>query len=184
MNCPKCKTIDLRKNVFDGPWNCQSCGGMWLEKAKIPLFAETTGDFDNGDSKEGLHDEKTGLCPEGHGIMIRAKIDLEKPFFLEKCSTCGGIWFDNGEWQKIINNNLKEGLEEFWCKSWQNKQRKEKSRARYLEGNRRLLGDRIFDEIMDLSKLLKEHPEKGRAIALLQEEVQTPISDEHSMPEV
>ncbi len=56
------------------------------------------------------HDDKTGLCPEGHGIMVRAKIDVEDPFYLEKCTHCGGIWFDSGEWQQIAQHQLIESL--------------------------------------------------------------------------
>ncbi len=142
MNCPKCKTIDLRKRGFDSPFNCHKYGGMWLESEKIPKFIESSGNVEIVDSGEGLNDDKTGICPEGHGIMIRAKIDIEEPF-----------------------------LKVFWCKSWQNRQRKQKSRANYLERNRRLLGDNVFEEIMKLSEVLKDHPEKGRAVALLQQEI-------------
>lgn len=171
MNCPKCNSIDLRKRSFDSPFKCQKCGGMWLESEKIPKFIESSGEETNKNTGDGLHDDKTGLCPEGHGIMIRARIDVEEPFYLEKCSTCCGIWFDNGEWQKVINNNLAANLNELWCKSWQNQQRKVKSRVSYLESNRRLLGENVFDEVMKLSEILKNHPEKGRAIALLQQEI-------------
>jgi hypothetical protein len=40
-----------------------------------------------------------------------------------------------------------------------------------LELNRKLLGDRIFTAIMTLAEDLKDHPEKNRAIALLQKEI-------------
>jgi len=51
-------------------------------------------------------DNRTGPCPSGHGIMIRAKVDIDEPFYLEKCTTCGGIWFDHGEWLRIVENNF------------------------------------------------------------------------------
>jgi len=103
--------------------------------------------------------------------MIRAKVDVDNPFYLEKCTGCGGIWFDNGEWQRIRNLDLAENLNDLWCKSWQIKQRKEKDRQNYLETNRKLFGNQLFDQVMHLSELLKDHPEKGRAIALLQQEI-------------
>lgn len=171
MNCPKCKTIDLRKRGFDSPFNCHKCGGTWLESEKIPEFIESSSYAGSDLMGESLNDDVTGLCPSGHGIMIRARIDIEETFYLEKCSSCGGIWFDNGEWHKLINSDLAGNISEFWCKSWQQKQRQEKSRASYLESNRKILGDDVFENIIRLSKILRDHPEKGRAIALLQQEL-------------
>lgn len=171
MNCPKCKEAELRKLGFDSPYNCYKCGGMWIEHEKFPEFIERQEQTNNEEIGTGLNDDKTGLCPAGHGIMIRARIDIDEPFYLEKCSTCGGVWFDNGEWKKIINYNLTESFSEFWCAAWQIKQRNEKNRRNYLDINRKLLGDTIFNEIMNLSEILKSHPEKGRALALLQQEI-------------
>lgn len=137
----------------------------------LPKFVESYGESDAGELGAALQDQKTGVCPEGHGIMIRARIEVEEPFYLERCSRCGGIWFDAGELEKIITHNLVGNLSDFWCKSWQSRRRKERSRSNYLESNRKLLGDDVFDEVMKLSEILGQHPEKGRAIALLQQEV-------------
>jgi Zn-finger nucleic acid-binding protein len=171
MICPKCNNQNLRKRGFDSPFNCSTCGGMWLEYENLPNFIKSLKSSINTQTDKNLNDEKTGLCPSGHGILLRAKIDIDEPFFLEKCGTCGGIWFDNGEWQRIANNNLSESISEFWCRSWQIKQSKEKSRKNYLKINRNFLGSELFEELMRLSEILKKHPEKGRAIALLQQEI-------------
>jgi len=117
------------------------------------------------------HDSMTGLCPAGHGIMIRAKVDIDEPFYLDKCTSCGGIWFDRGEWLRIVENNLAENLCNIWSKAWQRKHSKEKNRAFFLNMNHKLLGDNIFNMIIQLSNMLKKHPEKNRAIALLQHEI-------------
>ena len=171
MNCPKCKDQVLGKRGYDSQANCPKCGGMWLEFDNLPGFIETLKSSPETENTANPNDERTGLCPSGHGIMLRAKIDVEEPFYLEKCGTCGGIWFDNGEWQRIVNSNLTDNLNEFWCKSWQSKQRKEKNRQNYLDSNRALLGQEVFDDLMKLAETLKNHPEKGRAIALLQQEI-------------
>lgn len=58
-----------------------------------------------------------------------------------------------------------------WSKSWQRKQSNEKNRDVFLKINRKLLGDDIFNSIIELSHRLKGHPEKLRAIALFQQEI-------------
>lgn len=171
MECPKCKNSGLRKKGSDASAHCNKCGGMWLGGEELPNFIEKYSEQHDDEVGSSVNDKRTGLCPSGHGILIRAKIEIDEPFYLEKCSACGGIWFDNGEWQRIVNHDLAHNLNELWCRSWQAKQRQEKSRNSYLEANKELLGDAVFDEIMRLSEKLKDHPEKGRAIALLQQEV-------------
>ena len=171
MNCPKCKTVILRKKGYDSPETCNICGGFWLENENVPGFVENAGTVKSIENPDNRGDHKTGICPAGHGIMIRAKVDVDDPFYLEKCSTCGGIWFDQGEWQRVLNNNLVESLSELWCRSWQMKQRQEKNRDNYLESNKKFFGNDIFQKIIQLSELLRDHPEKGRAVALLQNEI-------------
>jgi len=145
---------------------------MWLEFENIPKFFESIHLDESAEAAQNLNDDRAGFCPSGHGLLTRAKIeDTGNPFYLEKCSACGGIWFDNDEWRRIINNNLVDSLNEIWCSSWQAQQRKKKSRETYLEVNRNVFGEDIFNKIIELSELLKEHPEKGRAIALLQQEI-------------
>ncbi len=171
MNCPKCKNIDLRKRGYDSPSNCHICGGMWIDHDKLPEFMGSMRSSVGEQTDANLNDDKTGMCPLGHGVMIRTKIDIDEPFYLEKCGACGGVWFDNGEWKRVINLNLAENINELWCKSWQIKQRKEQSRKKFLELNRSFLGDQLFEELIKISEILKEHPEKGRAMALLQQEI-------------
>jgi len=145
---------------------------MWLEFEKIPSFFEKMSEEVSEEIAENINDEKTGFCPSGHGLMTRAKVeDIENPFYLEKCSSCGGIWFDNNEWCRIVENKLPYDINDLWCASWQVQQRKKRTRESYLETNKRVLGDDVFEKVIELSKLLKNHPDKGRAVALLQQEI-------------
>lgn len=143
---------------------------MWIEREELPNFLESFHNSSEEAPGKGDLDERTGLCPSGHGVMIRARVDAAEPFYLEKCPRCGGIWFDQGEWLKIAQTTFSENLSDLWCKSWQYNQRKEKERSVFLEINKQLLGEDIFQEIMNLASRLREHPEKGRAIAFLQQE--------------
>ena len=171
MQCPKCKIEELRKNEHQSAYFCKKCQGMWLVDAGIPEYSEFSSE-DSGSSTDSPENDKvTGLCPSGHGIMIRAKVDLAEPFYLEKCVVCGGIWFDKGEAQRIGGSIFLEHLSELWSRAWQHKQRKEQSRRRFLEINQKLLGDDAFQTIMALALKLRNHPEKGRAMALLQQEL-------------
>ncbi|BCS96721.1 hypothetical protein DSLASN_23530 [Desulfoluna limicola] len=171
MKCPKCKTTDLKKPDYNSPWFCEACGGMWLINNDNSCFPNTVTATMNEHLSEDSHDKKTGICPSGHGLMIRAKVDIDEPFYLERCTACGGIWFDKGEWQRIGENNLAQNLNDIWSLSWQRAQGKAKNRESFLKTNQALLGEHIFQSIMALTEKLKDHPEKERAIALLQQEI-------------
>lgn len=172
MKCPKCKHRDLRKRSFPEPYDCPECGGIWVRKEDLSRVDDIL--FEAADdtiSENKAHDLKTGTCPEGHGIMIRAKVEDESFFYLERCSTCGGIWFDKGEWQRVAGSHFLNNLADFWLLSWQRKQRQEKNRRQYLQQNEKLLGTELFNSILALSENLKQHPKKNRALAFLQQEI-------------
>jgi len=172
MKCPKCENSDLGKKSFSQPYDCSECGGIWVRKEDLPRMNDAV--FDSSEDilcEITVHDSKTGICPEGHGIMIRARIEDEVPFYLERCTACGGIWFDKGEWQRIAGNHFLKHLPDFWSHSWQQRQRKEKDRRHYLQKNEELLGNELFASLTTLAETLKLHPEKSRALAFLQQEI-------------
>lgn len=171
MECPKCKTVVLRTPTPKSPSFCKQCGGMWITNLGTPNFTEAMSEITPKDIMHGDSDSRTGLCPSGHGITIRAKVDIDEPFYLEKCTACGGIWFDHGEWLRIVENNFSENLCHIWSQAWQRKHRQKKNRDSFINLNRKLLGESVFRMVMELSKMLKDHPEKDRAIALLQQEI-------------
>ncbi len=169
MKCPKCDQSELTPNNGQFPYACKQCGGIWLVSDKIAQLSAVLDGVDAEVSAGGNNDDRTGLCPSGHGVMIRAKVDMDEPFYLEKCIQCGGIWFDKGEWRRIAETQLAENLDVIWSKSWQRRQRQEKNRDKFLEMNQRLLGDDVYHAIVGLAEKLKESKEKSRAIAFLQQ---------------
>lgn len=172
MKCPKCKDAVLKQSKSKSPYTCQECGGKWILDKEVAKASETVMEKADADAPDkSSADSRTGLCPSGHGIMLRAKVNIESPFYLEKCSGCGGIWFDKGEWERLVESHLIDNLSEFWTLSWQRKQQKEKNRESFLKLNRQVLGEDLFEAVMTLAKSLKDHPEKIRALALLKQEI-------------
>lgn len=73
-------------------------------------------------------DARTGLCPFGHGILIRAKVEIDDSFYLERCPECMGIWFDKGEWNKLAQSHLLERLDTLWDPAWRFRHRQSRER--------------------------------------------------------
>lgn len=91
MQCPKCKVEELQKSEHQLFYLCKKCQGMWLVDAGIPDYPEISREDHRSSDNSPDNDQVTGLCPSGHGIMIRAKVDLAEPFYLEKCITCDAV---------------------------------------------------------------------------------------------
>lgn len=172
MICPKCKDIILAPKSPGSPPSCLKCKGIWLQldKGEEVLKHHEILSHDSFDEKNH-HDSKTGLCPEGHGIMVRAKVPAEKPYYLERCMTCGGIWFDRGELKTLIENDLPDYLAEFWTTPWRRKQQRKLGTKTYLQINEELLGTDIYQQTLALAHKVKDHPEKSRVLDLLRYEL-------------
>jgi Zn-finger nucleic acid-binding protein len=95
---------------------CSNCGGIWLDSGELESIQ-------SGDKKERqelveeakreLVQEKNrllttvGLCPkcqkEPLSILHRSGVELDG------CPHCGGLFFDKGELEKIIENEKDNG---------------------------------------------------------------------------
>jgi Zn-finger nucleic acid-binding protein len=132
--CPKCPESTLEQvahtaliGLATPPARCPSCQGMWLrdgttEQLKSSGLLEQ---LDSADTSRREQDKNTGLCPDGHGIMIRARVTHHDPFFLERCGHCHGIWLDAGEWTHLASENLLDHVDEFWSPRWRRRLREE-----------------------------------------------------------
>ena len=176
MPCPKCRNVNLtpiKKNVYRSQmYFCPECNGLWLYKEALssadgPLASFHSDEADHDDDADG----KAGLCPYGHGVLIRARIDTDPGFFLDRCSKCGGIWFDQGELRLVAAAGLTEQLPDLWSREWQRERRRERHRLEYLEDMKNKFGDDLFQRLTDLVEILKESPLKQEAVAFLNDEL-------------
>lgn len=183
MKCPKCKAIELQRGgSFPSKGNrtrsCPSCGGIWIPGSDLSAIADMLShESDEAeDSPESAGnddpDSRTGLCPESHGIMIRARVPLDPPFFLERCSACGGIWFDRGELNRILESDLILNLSVIWTLSWQRQQHQKEGLEQYRRIQKERLGEDLYEQILRLARQLKDHPHQNRAIGLLHHELE------------
>jgi len=181
--CPKCKEIELTSGGVPEELSgehevlcCEGCHGTWLSKATAEQMVQAgdTVTLDDEDAAPPAADEadrRTGVCPHRHGIMLRARVHLPEPFYLERCPHCGGIWFDAGEWNRLAGSYLLEHLEDFWNPAWQKRMRERKDQQDYESRLREELGDETFELLASLAKALRGHPRRARALAYLRQEI-------------
>nr|WP_255527189.1 zf-TFIIB domain-containing protein [Oculatella sp. LEGE 06141] len=113
------------------------------------------------------YDTKGALCPACSYYLARAKVGLKTPFYVERCSNCGGIWCDHGEWDVLETLGLHTSIERLFTSEWQT-QVKERD---YAEKERRAtvekLGDDLAARVFELAERLEGHPNGDFGVAYL-----------------
>ena len=179
VRCPKCRDVELEapEGRASRLARCPSCDGTWFPKDEARLGA--VGELLSADSTirpGGDQDRRTGLCPEGHGILIRALVEVEDPFYLERCAECHGIWFDKGEWNRLAQSHLLAHLERLWDPAWRFRLKRSAGADEEPDGGRRTrlvkaLGAPAVEMIETLANALADHEQSvsSEAIAYLEE---------------
>jgi Zn-finger nucleic acid-binding protein len=174
--CPKCRRITLRlasdtvvlRHGSAPILECPGCSGLWIPHLALSPGVElnTAPPSDSPTPSippEGDH--RTGLCPEGHGILIRARAELDRSFHVERCPLCRGVWLDRGEWRRLSAAGLLGHLDDLWDPSWQKRQRDDVNR-RHLDGSLRdALGDELYAGLLRVVTELHAHPARSQALA-------------------
>ncbi|MGC4064355.1 MAG: zf-TFIIB domain-containing protein [Polyangiaceae bacterium] len=174
--CPKCRkeSLEVAKGAFaeSGPEDralfCSSCRGYWMphgivERWQTEPFVELSDE--DPESVRPEADRRTGLCPMGHGILLRARVDEEKTYYLERCGHCRGVWFDRGEWQALAATLYLDHLDDLWDPAWQKKRRAEALGQRLDRALAEQIGRELFEEIQRVVERLAHHPAKAQALA-------------------
>jgi Zn-finger nucleic acid-binding protein len=110
-------------------------------------------------------DRRTGLCPMGHGILLRARVESDQVFYLERCGLCRGVWLDRGEWQRLAAALFLDHLDDLWDPNWQKQRRAEALQRQLDQALSNTLGMDLYRELGDVMKKLREHPAKAQALA-------------------
>lgn len=173
--CPKCRSRTLtRVHADDAPGvlqRCTGCHGHWLSEAAVHGLGEVV-ELRVSDPPYGSvsheRDHRTGLCPDGHGILARARVEIGATVFhLERCPACRGVFFDEGELSALATERLLGQLDRLFDPDYQ-RARRASEVARHLdEATRAALGDTLFDELAALAERLAEHPKRSMATAWL-----------------
>jgi Zn-finger nucleic acid-binding protein len=146
-------------------WKCAVCSGVWVPDGRA-VGAIPPADL-IGASEAGEVDARAGLCPAGHGILTRAQSFVGDEFYVDRCRTCSGVWFDRGEWEAVAAAGLSAGLFVMWTEPWQRAQRRQRAAAAYeaqLEGE---LGRELVQQIRSLADALRQHPSRLLALGYL-----------------
>ncbi len=177
MQCPKDRKTELIDSQLADDMAvhyCQDCKGTWIpaneyevwrsQQPRISLDRLPALDVEYVQSPL---DTKAALCPECNHYLSRAKVALKTPFYVERCSNCGGIWCDRGEWEILEQLGLHTSIERLFSSEWQTlvkeKEYSERERAATVDK----LGEDLAYQVFQLAELLEKHPNGDFGVAYL-----------------
>lgn len=115
MHCPNDKT-ELEKSLYESVVEvdeCKTCHGLWLDAGELEKKQKTI-ENDYTDELKKMPDHIAGafrvekemqealrVCPKCHQPMNKKEYGYCSQVIVDVCSSCWGIWLDNGEIQRL-----------------------------------------------------------------------------------
>jgi Zn-finger nucleic acid-binding protein len=176
MKCPVCKIDSLGPIalVNDLPARqCSQCSGIWISSNAYMSWLRAKGaDLPEKPSNVPLNPtwevDEFKICPDCGHMMRRFKIFPNVDFFLDRCSHCNGIWFDQHEWEALAERNLHDNLPDFFTRPWQDHLKAEEDKTRMESIYLMKFGAEDYEKARKIREWLKDHPQKNMLLAFLQ----------------
>jgi Zn-finger nucleic acid-binding protein len=160
---------------------CQECKGTWIPASEYEAW-QTRQSYNpvvpNLGSKkldvnfvQSPFDTKAALCPECQRYLSRAKVNLNTPFYVERCMHCRGIWCDYGEWDILEKLGLHATIEQLFSNEWQTKARSRQYSQQERQATIDKLGSELANRVFELAEILARHPNGDFGVAYLMRQV-------------
>ncbi len=160
---------------------CQECKGTWIpaseyeawqtRQAYNPVVPDVVSKTLDVDFIQSPFDTKAALCPECQRYLSRAKVNLNTPFYVERCMQCRGIWCDYGEWDILAKLGLHTTIEQLFTNEWQSRVRVQQHSEQERQALIEKLGSALAARVFDLAEVLEKHPNADFGVAYLMRRV-------------
>jgi Zn-finger nucleic acid-binding protein len=172
MTCPVCSTQQFSSIKMEGGLpaeQCAQCQGVWVELERYRDWRRQMPDLLEA-SMPGEPAEASGavrLCPLTGRLMIRIRVSNDDGLLLDYSAAGQGVWFDQGEWDRLIGLGLHDVLDAIVSDKWQADLRAAASRERVEKALRARFGDADYDELERMRAWLDGQPNRTEMIAFL-----------------
>ena len=176
MKCPVCKTSylhSLETEELPQRLVCDTCGGTWIKAFQYWKWLETHGaNLPEKAEQEGTQlpvadSTQAKLCPECGHLLTRRQVGHGIDFHIDRCGTCGGVWFDKNEWEILKEHNLHDDVHFIFSSAWQHRTVEEQQNKTYEKRIETILGAGDFAKLKDFKQWILRHPKRNTMMAYL-----------------
>ena len=180
MNCPLCdRALDpttLLEAQGDRPalqgFRCPDGHGVFLPSDVYVQWQEG-GEEDAPDVESVTIDagdvgdvKRAKLCPQDRHIMSRYQVS-PGGFWLDRCGSCGGAWFDGDEWDATVEAGLHLRLSAVFSDAWQRRVEDAAVQQRRRDRLADAAGADDLDRVDTFRQWVWAHPQRHLLLARL-----------------
>lgn len=180
MTCPLCRAPLDQATLLDADGDAPDLRGFqcpeghgtflpsdlyfaWLDRHE-PM-AETARPMPSSDAVGDV--KRAKLCPQDGRIMRRARVSMDGGFWLDRCGTCGGVWFDGDEWAASVEAGLLDKLPSYFSDAWQRQLEEARSTSDWETRLKERVGAEDLERIEAFRAWVWTHPEREVLFARL-----------------
>lgn len=176
MKCPVCKehklkAIHVEENLPGA--RCEACNGLWIMGRDYENWLKKLPEQEQlsppPEELETLDTKVAKICCVCYRLMGKYKVSHDLDFSLERCSFCGGIWFDQNEWEVLKARNLHNDLNVVLTLSHQRLIRDKESRKAMEEMYKEKFGPANYSELLRVRMWLETHPMREEMLSFLRD---------------
>lgn len=176
MKCPICKNYALVVKALEqnlSSQQCPHCNGRWIGSFQYWKWRDASGKSINentvSDSSDCSAKDSTGakLCPECGHFLRRYPVGHGIAFGLDRCGNCGGMWFDQNEWEMLKKQNLHDDVHKIFSEIWQRQLRDEEHQAKMETFYKEKFGPDDYQKARDIKHWVDTHPNNTALRAFL-----------------
>lgn len=178
MHCPNCShTLEATTPapLLSG-YRCPQQHGLWLDLGYYRHWlASNGGKVAEAPAADSLpvEDQTRALpCPHCARLMQKYRLAHEHAHRVDRCTHCQGVWFDHGEWEKLVEQGRHADLLSILSDRGQKEIRDADSRMRLDEHFRRRFGDDSYAELRRIRSWLATQERRREMLAFLQTDEQ------------
>jgi Zn-finger nucleic acid-binding protein len=172
MICPACRAQQFAPIKMEGGLpgeQCAACQGVWVELELYRMWRknrpQSAAHEYAGDITEV--NDTVRVCPQTGRLMTRIRVSNENPLLLDYSVAAQGVWFDQGEWERLCALGLSDQLDAVVSERWQSDLRQAASRERLEKAMRARFGDTGYDELMRVRDWIAAQPNRLEMLAFL-----------------
>lgn len=172
MICPACGGKHFAPVKIEGglPADiCIDCEGAWVE---LDLYRRWRRDQPQvvaldftGEIAEV--NDTVRLCASTGRLMTRIKVSHGNPLRLDYSVAAQAVWFDKGEWERLVQMDLYDRLDAILSERWQADLKLAASSERTEKAMRARFGDTGYEQLAGIRTWLAIQPNRTEMIAFL-----------------
>jgi Zn-finger nucleic acid-binding protein len=109
------------------------------------------------------------ICAECGKLLSRYRVGHGVNFCIDRCAGCGGIWFDDNEWELLQQNHLEDRVHLVFSTAWQAQILHEHHERAIEERLIARIGAQGFSELKRITEWIHAQPRRQEMRAYLLE---------------